>query len=124
MSNSYVMLSLASELLSLKRRIDEAQARFDTLSDQLKEYASLDGVTELSVNDGVSDAKFSFVSSLRFNAEEAAATLPPNVSSIVVKMKPSVTRSDVDRAVKMGLLTLATEVPHTITTSLRITFPK
>ena len=124
MSNSYVMLSLASELVNLKKHIDAMQARYDSLSDQLKDYAAIDGVTEMTVNNGTDDVKISFVSSLRFNAEEAAATLPPNVSSIVVKMKPSVSRPDVDRAVKMGLLTLATEVPHAITTSLRISFLK
>jgi hypothetical protein len=118
------MLSLASELVNLKKHLDAMQARYDTLADQLKDYAAIDGVTEMTVNNGTDDVKISFVSSLRFNAEEAAAVLPPNVSSIVVKMKPSVSRPDVDRAVKMGLLTLATEVPHTITTALRVSFLK
>ena len=122
MSNSYVMLSLASELLSVKRQLDAVQARYDTLADQLKDYAAKDGVTEMTVADHAGEAKLSFTSTLRFNAEEAQKILTPDVLSVVVKMKPSVVKGDVERAVKLGLIGSTLEVPHTIGTTLKVTF--
>jgi glutamate-1-semialdehyde aminotransferase len=122
MSNQYVMLGLASELLSVKRQLDAVQARYDALADNLKDYAARDGVTEMTVADAAGEAKISFTSTMRFNAEEAMATLTPNITSVIVRMKPSVVRADVDRAVKLGLIGSTLEVPHTIGTTLKVSF--
>lgn len=122
MSNSYVMLSLASELLPVKRQLDALQARYDALVDTLKDYAAKDGVTDMTVTDHAGEAKLSFTSTMRFNAEEAQRTLSPDVASVVVKMKPSVVKGDVERAVKLGLIGSTLEVPHTFTTALKVTF--
>lgn len=122
MSNQYVMLSLASELLPVKRQLDALQARYDALVDTLKDYAAKDGVTDMTVADAAGEAKLSFTSTMRFNAEEAQKTLSPDVAAVVVKMKPSVVRADVDRAVKLGLVSTALDIPHTFTTALKVTF--
>lgn len=122
MSNSYVMLGLASELLSVKRQLDAVQARYDALADNLKDYAARDGVTSMTVADHAGEANIAFTSTLRFNAEEAQKILTPDVLSVVVKMKPSVVKGDVERAVKLGLIGSTLEVPHTIGTTLKVTF--
>ena len=112
--------ALVVKLAEAKAALDAAEAAYDLLAEQVKAHCRENGTTEYSV----SGVKVSLIETMRFDADKAASTLTGDALKAVVRFKPSVVRKDVDAAVAMGLITSALDVPHTFSTSLKVTAKK